>query len=43
MFEQGESSNRQKQLAASFNWFYDHMWCGFCLNTGKLWFVEVSV
>ena len=43
MFEKGDSSNRQKTKAAPFGMFYFKIWVGFCLNTGKRFFLEASI
>ena len=43
MFEKCDSSNRhQKWMVAHSSTFYDKIWLGFCLNTGKLFFLEAS-
>ena len=43
MFEKGDSSNRQqKRIVAPFSRFYGKIWVGFCLNTGRRFFLEVS-
>ena len=42
MFEKCDSSDTQKREAASFSKVYDKIYVGFCLNTGKRFFLEVS-
>ena len=37
-----DSSNRQKTNDCSFSNFYDKIWVGFCLKTGKPFFSEIS-
>ena len=40
MFEKCDSSNRQKKwMVAPFSKFYGKVWVGFCLNTGKRFFL----
>ena len=43
MFESCDSSNRHsKWMVAPFSKFYGRIWVGFCLNTEKGCFIEVS-
>ena len=43
MFERGNSSNRQqKRMVVPFSRFYGKIWVGFCFNTGRRFFLEVS-
>ena len=43
MFEKCDSSNKQwKWMIAPFSKFYSKIWVGFCLNTGKHFFLEIS-
>ena len=44
MFEKSDSSNRQsKKIAAPLSKFYGKIWVGFCLNTGKRFFLEMNL
>ena len=42
MFEKCDSSNRQKQMVASFRKVYSKIWVDFCLKSRKRFFLEIS-